>query len=117
MENCSIYSHHIWFKEVVDTIKSSVAEDFIEIKGELDAWESIVIFGIKNGQKSTNKMTLTCRTREIPSFELGDPVVDITTNLNGMRNYFGSIQGGKPIAFRKNSLQNSFYQYGNWSCC
>ncbi len=101
MENCSIYSHHIWFEQIVTTIKKIASEDSIEILGPIDAWESIIICGKKNPLKSRNKMTLTCRVREFPSFELGDPVDEITTNLNGMRNYFGSIETDDQLLLKK----------------
>jgi hypothetical protein len=93
MENCSIYSHHIWYEEIVNVVANLTSEASIEVIGENDAWESITILGKKNPNKPQNKMTLTCKVREFPSFELGEPVDQITTILNGMRNYFGAITG------------------------
>ncbi len=101
MENCSIYSHHIWYKEIVDSILSLVTENDLEITGEAEAWTAIVILGKENARKEKNKMTLTCRVRETPNFELGDPVDEITTNLNGMVNYFGAIATPKKVLLEK----------------
>ena len=91
MENCSIYSHHIWHQEIVNTILETVSQENIELIGEQNSWEKIIVFGKKDLLKSQNKMTLTCQVREFPSYQLGDPVDKITTNLNGLRNYFGAI--------------------------
>jgi hypothetical protein len=93
MENCSIYSHHIWHKEIVTTILDIVPEERVAITGESNSWKKIQIFGEKEPLKSQNQMTITCKVREFPSYQLGDPVDEITTNLNGLRNYFGAIQG------------------------
>lgn len=101
MENCSIYSHHIWYEEILNTIIELIPEDSIEIKGPNDFWESITIYGKTNHLKSRNKMTLTNKVREIPSFELGESMDEITTNLNGMRNYFGSIEEGNQVLLEK----------------
>jgi len=101
MENCSIYSHHIWYEEIVNVITNMTTEGSIEIIGKNDSWESITIFGEKNSNKPQNKMTLTCKVREFPSFELGEPTDQITTTLNGMRNYFGAVTGGNPQLLKK----------------
>jgi hypothetical protein len=101
MENCSIYSHHIWHKEIITTILDIVTEERVAITGDSNSWEKIEIFSKKDLLKSQNKMTLTCRVREFPSYQLGDPVDEITTNLNGLRNYFGAIQGGDPQLLQK----------------
>jgi len=101
MENCSIYSHHIWYEEIVNVVTNMTSDGSIEIIGENDAWESITIFGEKNPNKSQNKMTLTCKVREFPSFELGEPTDQITTTLNGMRNYFGAVTGGDQQLLKK----------------
>lgn len=101
MENCSIYSHHIWYEEIVNVITNLSPKGTVEIIGANDAWESIIIFGKINAHKVQNKMTLTCRVREIPGFELGDPTDQITTNLNGIRNYFGAITVGNQQLLKK----------------
>lgn len=101
MENCSIYSHHIWHKEILNTILAIVAEERVTITGEINSWEKIQIFGKKKSMKSQNKMTITCRVRDFPSYQLGDPIDEITTNLNGLRNYFGAIQGCDALLLQK----------------
>jgi len=101
MENCSIYSHHIWHEDIVNVITNLSPDGAIEIIGENDAWESITVFGKKYPNKHQNKMTLTCKVREFPSFELGEPTDQITTILNGMRNYFGAITGGDQQLLKK----------------
>jgi hypothetical protein len=92
MENCSIYSHHIWYKEIVTTILDIVPEERVAITGKSNSWEKIQIVSEKGLLKSQNKMTLSCKVREFPSYQLGDPVDEITTHLNGLRNYFGAIE-------------------------
>jgi hypothetical protein len=97
MENCSIYSHHIWYEEIVNIVTNMTTEGSIEIEGENDSWKSITIFG----ENTQNKMTLTSQIREFPSFELGDPTDQLTTILNGMRNYFGAITSGNQQLLKK----------------
>ena len=101
MENCSIYSHHIWYEEIVNVITNLSPKGAVEVIGANDSWESITILGEMNARKVQNKMTLTCRVRETPSFELGDPVDQLTTNLNGMRNYFEAITNGNQQLLKK----------------
>jgi hypothetical protein len=101
MENCSIYSHHIWHQEIVDIVFNNVPQGSVEITGKSNSWEKIQIFGEKELLKSQNKMSLTCKVREFPSFKLGDPVDEITANLNGIRNYFGAIQDCDPQLLQK----------------
>jgi len=93
MENCSIYSHHIWYQEIVNVITNLSPEGSVAINGKSDSWESITVSGEKSPNKSQNKMTLTCKVREYPSFKLAESVDPLTTTLNGMRNYFGAITG------------------------
>lgn len=101
MENCSIYSHHIWYEEIANIVTNLSPEGSVEIVGANDAWESITILGEMNARKTQNKMTLTAQVREFPGFELGDPTDQLTTILNGMRNYFGAITSGNQHLLKK----------------
>jgi hypothetical protein len=91
MENCTIYSHHLYFEKIYDVITSDFSENNnIIISGNRNQWSFI---SVKNKNPlSTFFFEIKSRKRSIPSYQLEEPVDHFTSNLLGMRNYFKDIE-------------------------
>lgn len=84
---CTLYSHHIGFDKIVDTLKNSYPKASIEISGQT------VSVDIKGGFLGAgSKFTIQYREREEPSYQIPDTDnCSLTGNLRGLYGYVDSL--------------------------
>lgn len=86
MENCTIYSHHLKFNDIVELVKSELPKAKVEFN---DGGKQKGLFAtIKGGLfGKTKTLKINYRERENPSYKLEKVACGLTQNLAGMVNF------------------------------
>ncbi|KAF2512540.1 DUF4272 domain-containing protein [Flavobacterium foetidum] len=89
---CTIYSHHIGFDKILESVKNSYPQAVIKISSQNDS--QIAEIEIKGGFLSSgSKLTISYREKNQPSYQI--PETDecaLTGNLRGLYGYVDSLQ-------------------------
>lgn len=90
MENCTIYSHHLDFDQVVQIVKSSLPKAQIEHNN--GGMQQSLKATIKGGFFGKSKiLKINYRQRQNPSYKLEQVECGLTENLAGMVNFIQSL--------------------------
>ena len=90
MENCTIYSHHLKFDEVVELVKAELPKAKVEYND--GGKQKGLVATIKGGLfGKTKTLKINYRERENPSHKLDQVECGLTQNLAGMVNFIQSI--------------------------
>lgn len=86
MENCTIYSHHLKFEDVVNIVKAELPKAKVEFND--GGKQKGIIATIKGGFfGKTKTLKINYRERENPSYKLDQVECGLTQNLAGMVNF------------------------------
>ncbi|UZR98300.1 DUF4272 domain-containing protein [Chondrinema litorale] len=100
MENCTIYSHHLKFDQVIKIVKKYLPKAKLEVEDE--GIEKSLVATVKGGFFSKAKiLKINYRERENPSYKLDKVECDLTQNLSGMVNYIKSLPAKNPTVRNK----------------
>jgi len=90
MENCTIYSHHLKFEDIVHVVKSELPKAKVEFND--GGKQKGLIATLKGGLfGKTKTLKINYRERENPSYNLANVECGLTQNLAGMVNFIQSF--------------------------
>jgi len=90
MENCTIYSHNLEFKKVVQIVKSNLPKAKVEYND--GGKQKSLVATIKGGFfGKTKTLKINYRERKNPSYKLKQVECGLTQNLAGMVNFIQSL--------------------------
>jgi len=110
MENCTLYSHHLNFDKVVETVKAKLPKAKIEFND--GGKQKSLMATIKGGFfGKTKTLKINYRERENPSYKLDQVECGLTQNLAGMVNFIQSFPA------QNEELRNKFlYKVMSTNC-